>query len=145
MSFLTAIFYDFLTMFFKIFISSKIVVLSQILIIKKAPPPSLKIQNLFCDSSIMCILYLVLGTSTRSRSRPEFSGGSRPKTGRDPEKKSGRDPKIKSGRDRPRAATQKENPVATEICGRGPVGIFFLFIILTGKSFILIDPIDRLD
>jgi hypothetical protein len=43
---------------------------------------------------------VVLGTSTRSRSRPEFSGGSRPNTGRDPEKKSGRDPDRKSGCDR---------------------------------------------
>ena len=39
---------------------------------------------------------VVLGTSTRSRSRPEFSGGSRPTTGRDPEKKSGRDRGLRS-------------------------------------------------
>jgi hypothetical protein len=60
---------------------------------------------------------LEFGTSTRSRSPPEFSGGSRPTTGRDPEKKSGRDPCL--------VATQKKNPVATEVCGRGPVGKIF--------------------
>ena len=34
-----------------------------------------------------------------------------------------------SGRDRPRVATQKKKPVATEHCGRDPVGeIFFLLL-----------------
>ena len=49
---------------------------------------------------------LVFGTSTRSRSPPEFSGGTGPTTGRDPKKK--------SGRDRPRVATQKKYPVETD-------------------------------
>jgi hypothetical protein len=42
---------------------------------------------------------LVLGTSNRSRSRP----------------KPGYDPEKKSGDDRARVATQKTNPVATEV------------------------------
>jgi hypothetical protein len=59
--------------------------------------------------------------------------------GRDPEKKSGRDrPRVAiqkiSGRDPWTVATQKKNPVATELSGRDPVEKIFLFFFLIPSS-----------
>jgi hypothetical protein len=57
--------------------------------------------------------------ATDNGSRSKKKTRSRPITGRDPKKN--------SGRDRPRVATRKKNPIATEVCGRDPVEKIFSF------------------